>query len=162
MNKVNLFFLTTLFFQQLFSSSVFANESVEVDISNAWISEAPPTVSVLAGYASISNNSDNEITLLAVSSPNFSKIEIHRSVLNGDMVSMEKQTSLEIPAKETIKLTPGDFHLMLFNPDKPLRAGDIATLNFSFANGHTQNIEVKIERRSSNDHSNNDHANHHH
>ncbi len=157
MNKVNLFLLTTFIFQSLFLNSVFAKEIFEVDISEAWISEAPPTVSVLAGYAKIHNASDRPITLLTVSSPNFSKIEIHRSVLNGDMVSMEKQDSLEIPARSTIMLSPGDLHLMLFDPVKPLRSGDTATLNFSFSDGHNKTIEAKVERRSSEDHSHHHH-----
>ena len=157
MNKVNFFLFITILFQQLFLNSVFAKEIFEVGISEAWISEAPPTVSILAGYANIHNASDRPITLLTVSSPNFSNIEIHRSVLNGDMVSMEKQESLEIPAKSTIMLSPGDLHLMLFAPDKPLRSGDTATLNFSFSDGHNQTIEARVERRSSEDHSHHHH-----
>jgi copper(I)-binding protein len=157
MNKVNLFLLTTFIFQTLFPSSALSNESGEVSFSDAWINEAPATVSVLAGYANIHNASDKSITLLTVSSPNFSKIEIHRSVLNGDMVSMEKQETLAIPAKNTIKLSPGDLHLMLFDPDKPLRAGDTATLNFSFSDGNNQTIEARVERRSSEDHSHHHH-----
>ncbi len=162
MNKVNLFLLITFIFQILFSSSAFTNENVAVSFSDAWISEAPPTLSVLAGYANIHNASDKPITLISVSSPNFSKVEIHRSVLNGDMVSMEKQESLEIPAKNTLTLSPGDLHLMLFDPDKPLRSGDTATLNFSFSDGHNQTIEAKVERRTSHDHSSEDHSHHHH
>lgn len=162
MNKVNLLLLTTFIFQSLFLNSVFAKEVFEIDISEAWISEAPPTISVLAGYANIYNASDRPISLLTVSSPNFSKIEIHRSVLNGDMVSMEKQDSLEIPENNSIVLSPGNLHLMLFDPDKPLRSGDTATLNFSFSDGHNQTIEAKVERRSSNDHSSEDHSHHHH
>ncbi len=157
MNKVNLFLLITFLFQPFFYNSIFANESVEVDISDAWISEAPPTVSVLAGYANIHNASDKPITLLTISSPNFSKIEIHRSVLNGDMVSMEKQESLKIAVNKTIKLSPGDLHLMLFDPVKPLHSGDTATLNFSFSDGYNQTIEANVERRSSEDHSHHHH-----
>lgn len=153
MNKINFFLFTTLIFQHFFFSSVFAQEIVNVNISKAWISEAPPTASILAGYANIHNASDKPITLLAVSSPGFSNIEIHRSVLNGEMISMEKQESLEMPAKSTIKLSPGDLHLMLFDPVKPLRSGDTATLNFLFSDGHNQTIEVKVERLSSEDHS---------
>lgn len=156
MNNVNLLLLTTLLLQTLFSSSALADETVGVSVSNAWISEAPPTLTILAGYVDIKNDSNKAMTLLNVSSPDFSKIEIHRSVIKGEMVSMEKQTSLEIPAKETVKLSPGDLHLMLFDPEKPLRSGDTAILDFLFANGYTHTIEAKVERRNSDDHS------HHH
>jgi periplasmic copper chaperone A len=157
MNKVNFLLLTTLFLQLLFSSSAFTNENAGIEISDAWISEAPPTMTILAGYVNIHNRSGDAMTLLTVSSPDFSKIEIHRSVIKDEMVSMEKQVSLEIPARETVKLSPGDFHLMLFDPEKPLRSGDTATLSFSFANGDTQTIEAKVKRRSSDEH-----EHHHH
>ena len=156
MNKVNLHLFSIFFFQILFPSSAFTNENIKVSISDAWISEAPTIVSVLAGYANIHNPTNTSITLIDISSQDFSKIEIHRNVFNGEMVSMEKQESLEIPAKSTILMSPGDFHLMLFNPSKPLRSNDIVTLVFSFSNGHNETIDVKVKRRHTEDHS------HHH
>lgn len=156
MNKVNLYLFSIFFFQILFPSSAFTDENIKVSISDAWISEAPAIVSILAGYANIHNSSNTSITLIAISSQDFSKIEIHRNVFNGEMVSMEKQESLEIPAKSTILLSPGDSHLMLFDPSKPLRSNDIVTLVFSFSNGHNETIDVKVKRRHTEDHS------HHH
>ncbi|MAS82256.1 MAG: hypothetical protein CMF45_06170 [Legionellales bacterium] len=156
MNKVNLYLFSIFFFQILFPSSAFTDENIKVSISDAWISEAPTIVSILAGYANIHNPSKTSISLIAISSQDFSKIEIHRNVFNGEMVSMEKQESLEIPAKSTILMSPGDFHLMLFNPSKPLRSNDIVTLVFSFSNGHNETIDVKVKRRHTEDHS------HHH
>ena len=156
MNKVNLHLFSIFFFQILFPSSAFTNENIKVSISDAWISEAPTIVSVLAGYANIHNPTNTSITLIDISSQDFSKIEIHRNVFNGEMVSMEKQESLEIPAKSTILLSPGDFHLMLFDPSKPLRSNDIVTLIFSFSNGHNETIDAKVKRRHTEDHS------HHH
>ena len=158
MHKVRFLLLNTLFTHLFFFSTLSANE--DLSITDAWISEAPPTVSILAGYMNIYNGSDNAMILQSVSSPDFEKIEIHLSVIKNEMVSMEKQDSLQIPAKETIKLSPGNYHLMLFGPDKPLRSGDTTTLNFSFSNGNTQIIVAKIERRSSVDHGNHEHHQH--
>jgi copper(I)-binding protein len=157
MNKVNLFLFAIFFSQILFSSSAFTDGNVKVSISDAWVSEAPTNVSVLAGYANIHNPSNKLITLIAISSQNFSKIEIHRSVLNREIISMEKQESLEISAENTIKLSPGDFHLMLFEPNKPLRSGDTVTLNFLFSDGHIETIEAKVKRRDTEDHSHQNH-----
>ena len=70
---------------------------------------------------------------------------------------MEKQESLEISAENTIKLSPGDFHLMLFEPNKPLRSGDTVTLNFLFSDGHIETIEAKVKRRDTEDHSHQNH-----
>lgn len=159
MHNFNRFLFKTLFLTLFFSSTVLADETNDINTTDIWISEAPPTVSILAGYLNIQNNSNETITLVSASSPNFSRIEIHRSVMQGEMVSMEKQDSLDIPAGETVKLSPGGYHLMLFNPGKPLRSGDTAIINLSFSNGHEQSIEASVKRRSGgHDHS---HHNHH-
>lgn len=129
----------------------------DIHLTNGWISEAPPTVSVLAAYLDIKNNSDKTIKLLDVSSSDFSHIEIHRSVTKGDLVSMEKQTYLDITAGEIFKLTPGEYHLMLFEPKKALRSGDSTTISFSFNNGNSQDLLFSVKRRG-----NNDHHHHHH
>ena len=50
----------------------------DIELQEAWISEAPPTVSVLAGYLRIINNMDKAVELSGVSSPIFESIEIHK------------------------------------------------------------------------------------
>lgn len=151
--KLYPFFLLSI----LLCRTATADTTQNIDITNAWISEAPPTVTILAGYFDITNNSNREMTLKAASSPHFSRVEIHLSVTKDDMVSMEKQDALAIPAGETLKLTPGSYHLMLFDPNKAIRAGDTATISLSFAGGHTQTVEANIERRGHQSH----HAHHH-
>ena len=125
-----------------------AEEYSKIDISELRITRAHPTASVLAGYASLSNNSEEAITLISVSCPLFSSIEIHRSFIKNDVASMERLSSLEIPAQSVIRLKPGDYHLMLFNPKKLLEISDTPTLIFSFSNGY----EVKVRASIKNNH----------
>ena len=158
MYKLNSFLLKTVLLSCLISSTSFAKEINSIQITDAWISEAPPTVSVLAGYLNIQNNTANKITLLSASSPDFAKVEIHRSIIKDEMVSMEKQNSLEIPAGKTIKLSPGDFHLMLFDPSKPMRSGKHTEIHLSFSDDIKQIIKANVERR----HGSEDHSHHHH
>jgi periplasmic copper chaperone A len=143
--------------QILFSCQTFANETIK--INDAWISEAPPTVSILAGYAKIQNLSGKEQTLTSVSSPDFYKTELHLSKVIDGMATMEKQTSLEIPAKGSIELTPGSYHLMLFNPKSALKANDKVILNFNFSDGTSIVVEATVKKRMLDG---NDHHHHHH
>ena len=126
---------------------VLAENDLKVTVTDLWISEAPPTVSVLVAYASLKNNSDISLSLVSVSSPLFSSIEIHRSIVKDDIATMERHTTLEIPSKSTIKLVPGDFHLMLFNPKIPLAIGDAATLKFIFSDGTKITTEASVRNR---------------
>jgi len=157
MHKVN-FFLSRLFLLHLLiSSAAMANETNEINITDAWISEAPPTVSVLAAYAKIQNKSTVAKILSSVTSPLFSSIEIHLSKITDGMASMEKQTFLTIPAESSIELSPGNYHLMLFDPETPLEAGDNVTITFNFSDGSSKSVQAPVEKRKIEVHNHHDH-----
>ena len=155
-NIKQLFFILIFIGHSFFyTATVFADDNIS--IVNAWISEAPPTVTVLAGYAMITNHGEHSITLDNISSPEFATIEIHRSIIADGMARMEKQNELIIPAGKTIEFKPGDYHMMLFEPKTPQISGQETTLSFSFSNGETISVIATVERR---DHM--DHEHHHH
>ena len=133
-------------------NTVLAENDLKITVTDLWISEAPPAVSVLVAYVTLKNNSDISLSLISVSSSLFSSIEIHRSIVKDDMASMERYSSLTIPAKSTIKLLPGDYHLMLFNPKTPLEIGDRPTLTFTFSNGVKIPVKAHVKKRKYNEH----------
>ena len=106
MQKINGLILIFILFLNI--NVALAEDISGIDISHLWISEAPPTVSVLVAYVTLKNKSTKIASLISVSSPLFSSIEIHRSIVKDDVASMERYSSLTIPAKSTIKLLPGD------------------------------------------------------
>lgn len=152
-----------LLFLMLFIFSinyVLADKKPEVSIDDVWISEAPPTASVLAAYAHIHNPTPNVQTLVSVNSPAFSKAELHLSKVINGIATMEKQESLSIPANSTIKLTPGAYHLMLFQPDKSYKAGDMIVLSFRFSDGTSVSVSATVKKRNNTEHEH--HHQHHH
>jgi copper(I)-binding protein len=58
-----------------------ASASAELVISQPWVREAPPTARVMAGYMNISNAGTTAVNVIAVSSPDFAKTELHRTVV---------------------------------------------------------------------------------
>lgn len=152
MHKIKLILLVSTLF-----SSCFVSANEKISITNVWINEAPPTVSVLAAYATIQNTSNEVQTVILIRSPLFSKVELHLSKVVNEMVTMVKQDSLTIPAQESIELSPGAYHLMLFNPKAPLKAGDATTITFTFSDGTSNTVEATVEKRS-----NDGHEHHHH
>ena len=138
-----------IFFLFLFLNNniVLAEKNMEINIADLWISEAPPTVSVLVAYVTLINNSEKPVSLVSVSCPLFSSIEIHRSIIKNGIVSMEKHATLEILSKSTIKLSPGDYHLMLFNPEMPLKIGDTPVFMFGFSDGTQISVKANIRKR---------------
>jgi len=156
MRNNKLIFIILLSLSNIAPHSAFANEVQDITITGAWIREAPPTVSTLAAYAKIMNQSNEKKILTSVSSPTFTRIELHLSKLVDGMAQMKKQDSLMIEAENYIELSPGAYHLMLFNPDRPLKAGDNVIIHFNFSDGSSSIIETPVKKRISDAH------NHHH
>lgn len=120
--------------------------SAAIDVTEAWISEAPPSISINAAYLLIENHSDRSISLLKVDSPDFERIEIHRSVLSEGIANMQLQTQMDIAANGQVQFAPGNYHLMLFNPHKPLRAGDFTALTLHFSDGIHISVDAEVKR----------------
>ncbi len=157
MNKIKLLLGTAAL---LLTSHVIADNNKNISISDVWISEAPPTVSVLAAYARIENTSAEKQTLISVTSPMFSNIELHLSKVIDGMAHMEKQSTLVIPANSFIILSPGSYHLMLFNPGSTLKVGDKTNITFTFDDGTSSSVEANVKKRGNNEYKH--HHGHHH
>ncbi len=93
-------------------------------IEDAWIREAPPNASMMAGYVTIKNNSEEVITLTSAISKQFHHVEIHRTIVENGVAKMRHQKELPIPAGESVKLEPGGYHFMLMHPESAVKADD--------------------------------------
>ncbi len=117
-----------------------------IAVEDAWIREAPPNANAMAGYMRIVNNTDQDNSLVAASSDAFKVIEFHRSVERDGMYRMIRHKKLDIPQQQTLELKPGDYHLMLIVPKKPLREGDIASVELNFADQSKVIVEMPVKK----------------
>lgn len=124
-------------------------ESPDVSINLAWIRPTPPSVTTMAAYFDVSNNSTENITIVSVSSPEFENAMIHKTSIKNGVASMDHMDALTIPAESTIRLTPMGMHVMLVDGIKPLAEGEFATITLETSDGQeiTQRVEVKQEAR---------------
>ncbi|MCG8325991.1 MAG: copper chaperone PCu(A)C [Thiotrichales bacterium] len=150
----SLFRSSTCLVLMLLSNTVM---SAQLQISGARIHEAPPAASVLAGYSEITNTSGEAVVTGVFNSPDFARVELHETQIEGDIARMVKQDKLVLEAGETVTLQPGGMHFMFIEPVRKLRAGDRTTLIIRFSDGteQTQAFEV-IKAGAGHDHS------HHH
>ena len=117
-----------------------------IAIEDAWIREAPPNASAMAGYMRITNSSEKHIILHSANSPAFKAIEFHRSIEKDGVYRMVPQFHLHIAANSTFELKPGDYHLMLFNPVRPLKDGDEVTLSLTFSEQQIIETVVPVKK----------------
>lgn len=95
-----------------------------------WIREAPPGARAMAGYVRLRNEGRDDLRIEAISSPAFGAVEIHRTVMANNQMRMLRESDIVLKPGDERWLAPGGWHLMLFRPQRPLTAGDRATIEF--------------------------------
>jgi periplasmic copper chaperone A len=141
----------------LFGPYVGAAET-SLSVHNAWIREAPPGATTLAGYMVIENDGAAPRRLISAASTAFEAVELHRSVVKDGLARMARQDVLSIPpAGGQVTLRPGGYHLMLLNPTRPLRAGDQVAVVLNFDGDEALRVQLPIRRSGGGDH-----QHHHH
>lgn len=119
----------------------------ELTAVDPWIAEAPPGAMALGGYLQLKNNDSKVRSLVAASSADANMVEIHKTLLQDGVASMEEQESVEIPAGESVTLEPGGMHLMIMGPKKQLKTGDSMTITLEMADGSQQDILLTVRKR---------------
>ncbi|MGB3736262.1 MAG: copper chaperone PCu(A)C [Ilumatobacter sp.] len=93
--------------------------SGDVTVADAWVREPAAGQTLAAGYGTITNGSDEDITLIGASAPIAATFEIHETSMSddGNMSMSEKQGGFEIAAGESFTLEPGGPHVMMSDID---------------------------------------------
>lgn len=116
----------------------------EVRILDPWVQAAPPNAKVLAAYLELHNGGTKTQVVTAVSSPFFERVEIHRTIVDQNMASMELLKELTILPDATITLKPGGLHFMLIGARKKLKVGDTVPLSLTLKDGHTLSVDAAV------------------
>lgn len=101
---------------------------------------------VSGAYMSISNNGEDDVTLVSVSAVGVGMVQLHETVVDdNDMASMQDvEAGVTIPAGETVELVPGGLHAMLMNLENDLIEGETIALTLTFENGNTIEFDAPI------------------
>jgi protein SCO1/2 len=115
-----------------------------VAIMNSWVREAHEKATVNAGYMTLLNASDEEVTLLKVESDAYDKIEVHEMVVVEGLMEMREVEDLSIPANGQIRFEPGGKHLMLMGPKEHLQTGQKVDMTLVFKSGKKQTVSIQV------------------
>ena len=126
----------------IFQSAAWADESISIE--NAWVRDAPPHAEMSAGYLTIMNHSAQAQTLTAISSPQFQKVEAHKTEMVNGQVRMLREDNVTVPAHGRLEFKPGGYHLMLIHPLHELKKGDRVELRLQFNGAQPMTVEAQI------------------
>ncbi len=123
-------FLAFLIISAVIPSDLRACELALVD---GWVRTAPPTTKVMAGYGTLRNPGTIDSTLVAVTSPQFGRVEIHEMTMIDGVMKMRAIDEIKVEAGASVRLEPGGLHLMLYDPVAPLASGDSIEVKLTLA-----------------------------
>ncbi len=130
LKKIGLPLLSAMFIASILISACSKQDSIE--IKNQWVRANNDGQDVSAAYMTIVSNEDT--SLIAIDSDVADVIEIHSMSMENGVMKMRMLDTLDLIAGKPTELSPGGFHLMLFDLKKPLAAGKEAHFTLHFKN----------------------------
>lgn len=115
----------------------------ELSVTNAWIRALPRSVPS-GGYFTLHNGGAKKAVLTGAESPGCGMLMLHRSENKGGMGSMMDVTSVDVAAGETVKFTPGGYHLMCMDAKPQIRPGNSVPVTLSFGDGRRLTVDFRI------------------
>ena len=81
--------------------------------SDVEITRPMPGRPMSAGFLVLTNNTDADIRITRVTSPQFGAVEIHETTIEDGIARMRELSALVVPARGSVTLERGGKHLML-------------------------------------------------
>ena len=103
-----------------------------IEISNARINPPLPGQTTGVAYLRLDNHGEDD-RLLAVTSPVSGRIELHTHLNDDGIMKMRRVEGIALPHGKAVELTPGGFHVMLFETSASLGEDAVLTLDFEKA-----------------------------
>lgn len=114
-----------------------------VTIANAWVRSTVPGQEVAGAYMEITSTKDAR--LVKAETPVAKLVEIHSMKMEGGVMRMQAMEALPLPAKKTVKLAPGGYHLMLVGIKQQLKPGDKIPLTLTVDEAGKAAREITIQ-----------------
>jgi len=115
-----------------------------VSVDGPWIRATVAEQKTSAAYLTIT--SSESATLVSVTTPLTSAVEIHEMKMDGDIMRMRAVPGpLPLPAGQKVEFKPGGYHMMLLGLRHALKPGDVVplTLEVQGADGKQTEIQVR-------------------
>ena len=122
------------------------NTGPPMEMTNGYVRLPPPGMNMTAAFGALTNLSGSAMTIVAVSSPQFSDVSLHRTVLENGVAKMRETSSLTIETGQQLIMKPGGYHLMLMGSKADLGKNDQVVVVWNFDNGAV--VKTKLPMRS--------------
>lgn len=103
----------------------------------------PPLGASSVGVIYMSLTSPADDAVIAIRSPRAERMEVHETMMSGDMASMKPKAELDLPAGKMVELKPGGAHIMVFSP-QPLGGAEEFPFTLEFRSGKRLDVRAHV------------------
>lgn len=137
-------FITGFAATLLMTTSAFAEGLM---VKDPYARAARPNAPTGAAFMTLMNHSDQDITLMGVSSDVAKRVELHTHIDNGEgiMQMTEIEGGITIPAGEMHMMKRGGDHIMMMGLTKFLVDGETIFVTFEFETGAEMVVEIPVD-----------------
>ncbi len=137
-------FITGFAATLLMATSAFAEGLM---VKDPYARAARPNAPTGAAFMKLINYSDQNITLMGVSSDVAKRVELHTHIDNGEgvMQMSEIEGGITIPAGEMHMMNRGGDHVMMMGLTQSLVDGETISVTFEFENGAEMVVEIPVD-----------------
>ena len=137
-------FITGFSAMLLMTTSAFAEGLM---VKDPYARAARPNAPTGAAFMTLMNHSDQNITLMGVSSDFARRVELHTHIDNGEgiMQMTEIEGGITIPAGEMHMMKRGGDHIMMMGLTKFLVDGETIFVTFEFETGAEMVVEIPVD-----------------
>jgi periplasmic copper chaperone A len=116
-----------------------------VAISQPWMRFITAS-SPVAGYFTMTNNTDREVALTGAESSDCHQLMVHRSLELNGMSQMKMVERVVVPPHGSVKFEPGGYHLMCMAPSPAATPGHRVPVTLHFEDGRSLPAEFPVRR----------------
>jgi copper(I)-binding protein len=137
-------FITGFAATLLMATSAFAEGLM---VKDPYARAARPNAPTGAAFMKLINHSDQDITLMGVSSDVAKRVELHAHIDNGEgvMQMSEIEGGITIPAGEMHMMNRGGDHVMMMGLTQSLVDGETFSVTLEFENGAEMVVEIPVD-----------------
>ena len=118
--------------------------AAQVELRDAYVKAAESGMT--AGFGTLVNDGDSEITVVSASTPASSVVELHETVSGDGGMSMRPiDGGFVVPAGGSRELSPGGDHVMLMDLTGPVTPGDDVPLTLELSDGSTVELDAVVK-----------------
>ena len=138
--------LTLLALLSFFAINLYGS-SQKITTKDFWVRLVPTVSKVSAAYGEIYNTSSKDDFLLNTKCNISKKTEVHLSKQEDGVTKMIHQKSVKIPAKSSLILKRGSYHIMFMGLQKKLVEGKLISCTLYFKNAGELSLDIPIKKQ---------------